>query len=146
MNEKNPFGIRIGVTVKALVRKINASFSQHEIDLTVSQMVILNLLNNDDGLCQHSLAEMLNKDKSAVLRQINCLEKKHFLIKIPDPEDKRRKKLVLTKPGLKVLRKALNVENELLETVLGDVGEQDLKTFYRVLEQIYKSIQEYSYC
>lgn len=146
MSKKNPFGNRIGVTVKALVRKVNASFSQHNIDLTVSQMVILNLLNNDDGLCQHSLSEMLNKDKSAILRQINCLEKKHFLIKIPDPEDKRRKKLVLTKPGLETLENALRVENELLETVLGDIDDQDLATFYNVLKQIYENVQDYSVC
>jgi len=146
MNKKNPFGSRIGVTVKALVRKVNASFSKHDINLTVSQMVILDLINKDEDLCQHSLSEMLNKDKSAVLRQINCLEEKHYLIRIRDPEDKRRKKLVLTKPGLKTLKKALTVENKLLETILGDVNEEDLAIFYNVLEQIYNNLQDYSIC
>lgn len=146
MSQQNPFGNRIGVTVKALVRKINACFSQNDINLTVSQMVILNILNNDDGLCQHSLSEMLNKDKSAVLRQINGLEEKHFLIKVPDPEDKRRKKLVLTKAGMKMLKKALTVENELLDDILGDIDPQELSVFYSVLEQIYKNVNEYSIC
>jgi len=146
MSKKNPFGNRIGVTVKALVRKVNACFSQHGIDLTVSQMVILNLLNNDDGLCQHSLSEMLNKDKSAVLRQINCLEEKHFLIKVPDPEDKRRKNLVLTKPGMNTLEKALDVENELLEDILGDIDQRELNVFYNVLGQIYENVKAYSVC
>ncbi|MGD8427162.1 MAG: MarR family transcriptional regulator [Balneolaceae bacterium] len=146
MSTHNPFGNRIGLTIKALVRKINACFSHHDIDLTIGQMVILKLLNEDDGLRQHSLSEILNKDKSAVLRQINCLEKKHFLIKTPDPEDKRMKKLVLTKPGLKTLKNALKIENILLERVLDDIDEQDLKTFYNVLQEIQENVKNYTIC
>jgi len=146
MSLKNPFGNRIGLTVKALVKQINVCFDHHDIDITVNQMVLLNMLNNQDGLIQHTLAETLNKDKSAILRQINCLENKHYLVRVPDKQDKRRKVLMLTKPGLEILEKALNVENEVLKTILDNIDNKHLEIFYDVLEQIHENTQEFSIC
>lgn len=146
MSMKNPFGTRIGLTIKDLVKKLNTCFTHVNIDITVNQMVILNLVDNNEGLIQHSIAEILNKDKSAVLRQIKCLEKKHYIIRVPDASDRRRKTLVLTKPGLEILHKAQNKENEVLEAILGNIPDNELNVFYKVLEKIHTNTLEFNIC
>lgn len=110
-------GCKMACVVKEILRTKKERFSEKEIELTIEQFFILNILDNNNGLILRELAEIVDRDKSAVLRHIDGLEQNNFVTRVTDPEDKRRKSLLVTKQGLQVLEKARAVDDELNDTI-----------------------------
>lgn len=135
-------GSKIGHTLKVLIEDIIGHFTEHNIDLTMEQYFILNILDDEQGLILQDLAEMLNRDKSAVVRHLNALEQKHFVTRVTCEDDKRKKILLLTKPGLEVLHKAQAVQSKVEEELTGKISEEDLIIFEEVLLHIFKKAQQ----
>lgn len=130
-------GCRMAYVVKEIVRTLKKRFKEEEIDLTIEQFFILNILDNEDGLILRELANIVDRDKSAVLRHIDELEKSHFVTRVTDDEDKRRKILLLTKPGLKVLERARAVDNQLDNEIADEIENLEMKEFENALTRMY---------
>lgn len=135
-------GCRMAYVVKEIVRTLKKRFKEEEIDLTIEQFFILNILDNEDGLILRELANIVDRDKSAVLRHIDELEKNHFVTRVTDDEDKRRKILLLTKPGLKVLGRARAVDNQLDNEIAGEIENLEMKEFENALTQMYEFLTD----
>lgn len=136
----NTLGCKMGFTVKGILRLLDQKFTRQNIDLTIEQYFLLNILNNEEGLILQDLSEILDRDKSAVARHLNGLEEKHFVTRATDPEDKRRKILVVTKPGVQVLGKAKSLAKQINNDITRHVPEKDLQIFESVLSDIYDRI------
>lgn len=131
-------GCRMAYVVKEIVRTLKKRFEEQNIDLTIEQFFILNILDNEDGLILQELAEIVDRDKSAVLRHIDGLEKNHFVTRVKDDADKRRKLLLITKPGLKVLDQARAVDQQLDDDVNAEVENVRRQEFEEALTTMYK--------
>lgn len=139
-------GCRLGYAVKAMMRLLKKRFSQHEVELTLEQYFILNILDNEEGLILQELAEIVGRDNSAVVRHINKLEKNHFITRATDPEDKRRKLLIVTKPGVKILDKARQLEKQVNDDVTRHIEKQKLQNMVKTLSEIYdQALKEYDH-
>ncbi len=123
--------------VKEIIRTLKKRFGEHEVQLTVEQFFILNILDNEDGLILQELAEIVDRDKSAVLRHIDGLEENHFVTRVTDSEDKRRKLLLVTKRGMKTLEKARRIDKELDEEIAAAVENIEMKEFEDSLASMY---------
>ncbi|MFC7541100.1 MarR family transcriptional regulator [Siccirubricoccus deserti] len=66
------------------------------IGLTRSQWLVLSLLHRRPGVSQSELAEMLEVERATAGRMIDRLERKHWLVRRPDREDRRINRLYLT--------------------------------------------------
>ena len=134
---------KMGFAVKAVLRLISSRFTEEEVDLTIEQYFILNILDHEEGLILQDLADILDRDKSAVLRHLNCLEEKHFVARTTDPDDKRRKVLLVTKSGLEVLNKARTLAQKVNEELVSDLPEEKLEYFEHMVTSLYeKAIAE----
>lgn len=104
-------------------------------------MGILADLFLEDGVRQQDLAVSSIKDKATIARALERMEQKGFLERIPDPKDKRSKRILLTEKGKElhgqVFSKAMDIEQE----VTPSVSLEDLRTTRRVLRQIYEHLQ-----
>lgn len=144
MKEKDPFnccdtlGCKMGHTLKAMVKKIYSQFEQDNIDLTPEQFYLLNVLNDNEGLILQDLADMLEKDKSAIMRHIDALEEKHFITRVTCEDDKRKKLLILTKPGVKTLDKANDVSKRTEQKLTNNIQKADLVVFKQVMQKMFK--------
>jgi DNA-binding MarR family transcriptional regulator len=135
-------GCRMAYVVKEIIRSLKKRFQKEGINLTIEQFFILNILDNEDGLILQELAEIVDRDKSAVLRHIDGLEKNHFVTRVKDDEDKRRKLLLVTKPGIKVLEKARAVDQQLDKEITGKIENIETKEFEDALTKMYQFLSE----
>lgn len=134
-------GCKMGHTIKGILKMLNDRLDHNEVDLTIEQFFILNLLNNEDDLILQDIAERFHKDKSAVFRHINALEKKHFVARVTCADDKRKKVIVLTKPGMETLKQAQLLEADVDKDLTGHIDAKDLVVFEKILFEIFKKTQ-----
>jgi DNA-binding MarR family transcriptional regulator len=131
-------GCRMGYAVKAMMRLFKNRLCKERIGLTLEQYFILNILDNEEGLILQDLAEIVDRDKSAVLRHIYGLEENYFVARTTDPEDKRRKLLLITKRGMNVLEKARKIDKQVNEDVTKNIGDDKLRELKISLSEIYE--------
>lgn len=130
---KRTVGLQLGATIKTIVKHIHEAFAQAGEDVTTGQFLLLNLLDTHENLTQQDLSVLLNKDKSGVLRQIDDLEKKMLVVRLPNKDDRRKKILMLTKKGIDTLHKLIEIEGAVFEKFLADVTEEQLKILHNIL-------------
>ncbi|MCP4715967.1 MAG: MarR family transcriptional regulator, partial [Deltaproteobacteria bacterium] len=63
------------------------------------QWMILLLLWQEDGRYPYQLAEIIGKDRAAITRLIDGLEKRNLVVRTPDKSDRRQKQVHLTPQG-----------------------------------------------
>ncbi len=130
-------GCRMAYVVKEIIRNLDKRFTNEDVDLTIEQYFILNILDNEEGLILQDLAEIVDRDKSAVLRHIDSLEEKHFVTRVTDKEDKRRKLLLVTKPGMQMLERAREIDEDIDKELSQKMGSMEIKEFEEALSNMY---------
>lgn len=139
-------GCKMAYAVKGIMRALNERFKDEEINLTLEQFYLLNILNNEESLILQDLADIVDRDKSSVLRHINGLEEKHFVARTKDPEDKRRKILLITKAGFEELKKAKSLDHELDKELSDGTSNKQLEEFEDFLTDIYNQTMSDNFC
>ena len=137
MLENTPVPYMIGQTMRAYKNRLMAEFKDHQIELGFELFVTLHFLNSEDeDPTQQDLAEHLQKDKSFILRQINTLIDKQYVIRIQDQNDKRKKKLILTGKGQETLTFVQQIGKNVEKKLLAGINQESLSTFRNVLKKI----------
>lgn len=133
----NTTGCRMAYVVKQIVRTLARRFQEEDVELTVEQYFILNILDKEDGLILQELADIVDRDKSAVLRHIDGLEKNFFVARVTDDKDKRRKLLLVTKRGIKALEHAKSIDKEIDKELMEQIEEISVSQFENALSRLY---------
>jgi len=136
MELNKPLGYMLGRSLRVFRNQLAYEFKEVKIELTFDQFVILHLLNSNCDLIQQDLANQLQKDKSIIVRQINCLLENQYVIRLTNKEDKRKKNLILTKKGFEILNQMKEIASELSGKLLSGISEIDLEIFRNVLGKI----------
>ena len=136
--------MQMAATLQIIGKLVTKSFQESDFDVTITQFVILNLLNSHENLTltQQDLSLLMSKDKSAILRQIDELEKKNMVARVTDTEDRRKKILMLTKTGIEAVNQLLEIEGRILDYLIADVNEEELIIFSKVLSKIKNTAKE----
>ncbi len=134
----NTTGCRMAYVVKEIIRILKERFRNEGIELTIEQFFLLNILDNEDGLILQELAEIVDRDKSAVLRHVDGLESNHFVTRVTDSADKRRKLLLVTKRGMEALEKARAVDAELDRAITAQLKNTTVEEFEAEVSNIYE--------
>lgn len=129
-------GLKMGEVIKSIGKLIDQSVMEEGIELSMEYFILLNILYDKDNIIQNDLAALMHKDKSAILRHIDLLEKRKLVVRIHDSVDRRKKIIVLTKDGMKTVEKLRQVEAEIFNSLLKGVSEEDLKIFDSVLNKM----------
>lgn len=85
-----------------------------------------------NGLTGAELAESCEVDKSLISRVIGELEEKGYVY-YEVSDKKYRRKIYLTKSGETVLDEIRRILSEAVDAVRGNASDEDVDTFYRVL-------------
>ncbi|WP_455584687.1 MarR family winged helix-turn-helix transcriptional regulator [Bacteroides sp.] len=86
-------------TRMAFRQTIQRVLKADNIDMTFEMLQIMHCLWKKQGVSQQTLAEQTAKDKACLTNLINNLEKKGWVIRQEDPEDKRSRLVYLTQSG-----------------------------------------------
>lgn len=126
-------GRMLGRMGKVFKRELNEA----QIDITLEQLGLLHAISeNEQDVVQQDMADIMNKDKSAILRLIDSLEKKGLVVRSIDPQDRRKNLLFVTEQGMAVLVKIGGVAAEINPKFVENISQADLDTFFAVAEKI----------
>ena len=95
-------------------------------DLTAEQWGVLSRLWEVEGLCQADLATRTAKDRHNMTRILHLLEKNGYILREPDPNDRRCSIVFLTDLGRGLQEKLTPLVLEFLEKCFRGLAAEDL--------------------
>ena len=108
-----------------------------EIRLTSEQFSLLHALSlKEEEVILKDMAEFMGKDKSAVLRIVDCLEEKGLVRRVASTEDRRKNYLMVTKAGNRSIEHHMKIVYQLMKELREGVSQEDLEIFHNVVNQI----------
>jgi MarR family transcriptional regulator for hemolysin len=141
---EKPLGMVMGKMINELFRVLRKrTGEQTEAKLTVDQFGLLYFINKEENeVIQKDVADVMCKDKSAILRMIDTLEEKELVRRVNDKDDRRKNRLMVTKKGKRTIEQWLQIEKELTNELLDGVEEPDLESFKRVINHIQEKAKQ----
>lgn len=136
MEQENlPLGMVIGQMMHEM-RKIliKRDIENGEIPLTIEQHAVLSILNtrNSDVILKE-IACAMSKDKSVIQRIVDVLEQNELVRRAIDTKDRRKKYLMVTSKGKKVIESFLKIEAEVRKELKEGLTQDEVRTFYKVI-------------
>jgi MarR family transcriptional regulator, transcriptional regulator for hemolysin len=105
-----------------------------EMKISTEQFGLLHAISiKEEDVIQKDMAEMMGKDKSAILRLIDSLEEKELVRRVADIKDRRKNYLMVTKIGYRVLEHYMKVVYELMKDIQQGLSPSDIETFHKVV-------------
>ncbi len=108
-------GYLVGRLSRAIIKRLSKKFQDAGIDVSYEQWSILVHLYRQDGQTQQALARIAVKDKAAITRLLNGLEKKNIVLRIPDRNDKRSNFVYLTNKAKELKPHLIGFVEEMLD-------------------------------
>jgi MarR family transcriptional regulator for hemolysin len=143
MNKKElPVSLSIALTLKAIEHAFKKNIRELNIDIPSESFGILMITYFQEDVIQQDIAEMSKKDKSAVLRQIDALEKKGLLQRQADTQDRRRNFIVITDEGRKIVDELIDKEKDMFKTLSEGIDRQEMESFVKVLSLLKTNAQK----
>ncbi|WP_109829590.1 MarR family winged helix-turn-helix transcriptional regulator [Reichenbachiella versicolor] len=130
----------LGRTMKGLDFYITDAFKRNNINLTKAQFILLRRLAIKDGLAQHNLAFITDRDKASLTRLISTMERKELVHRKPSRSDKRVNHVFITEKGIDILRVGMPVIIEVISQFQQGISPEDIQTTIKVLEQIRNNV------
>lgn len=126
----------VGGMMKEIFRVLKKrTAEQAETSLTIDQFGLLYSISKEkEEVIQKQMAEIMGKDKSAILRMIDCLESRDLVRRVVDPNDRRKNNLMVSKKGERTIEQWLNIERELNKELLDGLEQSDIDAFFRVID------------
>lgn len=106
-------------------------------NIGTSEYECLDYIRKNSGVSQEKLRSFLNIDKAAVTRMIANLERKGYVYRLQDENDKRVKMLFVTDKTIDIKHLTSSIESSFYEWLLEDVNEDEKVVFLKVLNEIY---------
>jgi len=109
----------------SLNEKIQDHLLKKKLDLSLSQYMILILLSLEPGQSQESLAARRNSTEASISRTVKILIRKKFITSRFDPQDKRKKELLLSDRGQKLLVRSKNIVSQEFDLFLREIDKDE---------------------
>lgn len=111
--------------------------SREVVKISTEQFgLLLALSKQEEEVIQKDMAEMMGKDKSAILRLIDNLEEKELVRRVADNKDRRKNYLMVTKTGYRVLEQYQEIVNKLMVDISKGLTDNEIEIYHKVVQQI----------
>jgi len=129
--------------VSRVFRKRIEQHSDLEVRLSAEQFTLLNAICcMEKEVIQKDLAEHTGKDKSAILRIIDTLEKKELVRRVVSVQDRRKNYLMVTKLGNRILEQHMAIVTELTGELSSGLIQEQIRIFNEVVSHIAESARK----
>ncbi|MES0884778.1 MarR family winged helix-turn-helix transcriptional regulator [Roseibium sp. SCP14] len=89
-----------------------------------------------DGIRQNALTGLSGMTKQAIQQHLDDLEKDEIVTRENDPDDKRKKRVMLTEKGWQAVRDAAEIKVQIENAYAGTLGRDALKNLKSSLKSI----------
>jgi DNA-binding MarR family transcriptional regulator len=129
-------GYLTGVAYRSINKRLGANLKASGNKITSEQYGILKQLWISEGQTQLDLACKTSKDKPGITRLLNNLEKKGFIERKVNENDKRCNKIYLTSKGKKMQKTSLEVGEKTVIETTSSIDKSEMQICKKVLAQI----------
>ncbi|HSL61948.1 MAG TPA: MarR family transcriptional regulator [Desulfotignum sp.] len=129
----------VGRTSRAIIKRLTKKFADAGFDVSYEQWSILIHLYRKDGQTQQELSTIAVKDKAAITRLLNVLEKKNIVLRIPDRSDKRSKLVYLTHKAKSFRDDLMALVEEMLQEAEQGVSFEEMAQCKATLNKIFSN-------
>lgn len=128
----------LGFLINHAGRRISQLLTHHyqSFDITTEQWVVLNRLAEQDGISQKELSLRAEKDQTNVTRILDHLQRKGFIERRSNPLDRRSFLAFITDKGRELNQQLIPIEEQVIQSILRGVTEEELNGFTKVLVHI----------
>lgn len=98
--------------------------------------ILMYLRHQHDGISSGDLSKALDLSTGRVATALKGLERKKYIKRMPDPEDKRRIYVFLEEKGIQYVQEKEQKALTRTEELLRKLGEEDAREFVRILKRI----------
>jgi DNA-binding MarR family transcriptional regulator len=137
---EDSLGFIIYRTALALKSALQRFFKEHGFEITAEQWAVIRHLWDEDGLSQREIAERTSKDKPNITRMVDALEQKRLVFRQPDPRDRRKYCIYLTKEGKHLQERLWPLAQDLRERVTQNLTPPEIDLLKGTLNKIYQNI------
>ena len=113
-----------------------------QLNMTYPQLGALMALIRKDDITQRELAELLETDTTTAMVLCDSLEKRGWLIRTRDRNDRRVNRLILTDKGKDIYAQAMKLIQTGYEFVFKRTPSDELNKVLPFLEKVYQHIKE----
>ena len=128
-----------GFLLKDLSQRYVQRFEQHaaEISLTLMQCKVLVHLEKNEGVSQARLAELTAVEPMMMVRILDRMEADKVLERRADPNDRRARRLYLTKKAEPLLGEVWRLADQTRSELFAGIGKAERDVFMQVLERLH---------
>ena len=103
------------------------------------EMFILNFMaHRNESVIPSELASAMNTSSARVAMALKSMEKKGFITRRIDTEDRRRINVSLTPDGRELVEAHKRDMRKKVEVIINDLGEEDTREYIRIVERMTK--------
>ena len=102
----------------------------------------LRIYADNNKLTQRDLCNLFFVSEPVVARTLKNLEKKGFIIRNKDPQNRTRKLLSLTDRGVEISKRMFDINDEWERRIFSNFTEDEMKTFRKSIKKITISSME----
>jgi DNA-binding MarR family transcriptional regulator len=139
--DEAPFFKSIGACFMALKRYGSRLLSQKSFGFSLEQIIVLKILEDEEGLHLTQLAEKCERDKTTITRMINGLERRNLVVKVPSETDSRHKSIYLTRLGKEKIAELAPLAEKILKIAFGGIEPNHVKLVQDVLNRVTNNLE-----
>lgn len=124
------------------MKQISEAFGRRlkESGLTRIQWIALYYVNERQLITQTDLSENMYISVSSCARLIDRLERDGWVMRIPDPTDRRVHHLRLTETGKVLLDETIPIADQFNAELVKDISDEELALFERVMSRMVDNV------
>ena len=132
--------VELNLTGCKLKQFIAAKLRRMDVPLTPEQFILIDLLWNQGSMSQQQLADQMQKDKNSVTKLVDALERKGFVVREQNRQDRRSNTLVLTEKAEGLKHGAKQKGISILDEMLVGISEEELRSFLMILHKLNRNM------
>lgn len=136
-------GFAIEKTAKLMKLSFSRILLMHpEIDITVDQWIIIQLLFKHKELSQQELSDLAFKDAPTITRMIDLMALKKLVNRNPDPSDRRKFLISLTEEGHHLYNLVDPIVREFRFEAYAGIADEELILLDNIMQKIFLNLSK----
>jgi DNA-binding MarR family transcriptional regulator len=136
-------GMLISLVKVEMVRTLEAEFASKNVDLSFTQYLILKKSQQLGAVSATELARAVELDGGAMTRQLDHLERKGYLRRMPHEQDRRALRIELTDAGSAIWQGgAFACSNRVMDAAQHSLNETERAQLHEYLERVLHALRE----
>lgn len=133
---ENILGRTIGLAAHAMKLLMDKNLAAANLELRLEHIILLRTIYENEGMNQQEITFCMFRDKTAITRWIDYLEKKNLVLRVPDKHNRRQNMIFLTNEAKELFPKFLEVAKLSEKEAIEGIAAKDVQVCKKVLKKI----------